>query len=79
MNTHKFEPHQHAGEPLAVSIPEAVRLSGIGRTKLYEAIASGDLPSFKAGRRRLIPTQGLRAYLAGLMSATLAPEGANER
>jgi hypothetical protein len=30
-------------EPLTVRIPVAVRLTGIGRSKLYELIKSGDV------------------------------------
>lgn len=50
--------------PLAVSPFEAARRAGIGRTKLYEAISSGDLPSFKIGTRRLIRVSALDAWLA---------------
>jgi hypothetical protein len=36
-------------EPLTVRIPVAVRLTGIGRSKLYELIKSGDLETVKIG------------------------------
>lgn len=39
---------------LAVRIPEAARRVGLGRSTLYEHIASGDLRSFRVGRSRLI-------------------------
>lgn len=48
---------------LAVSPTEAARLASIGRTKLYEAISSGALASFKIGTRRLILTSTLQAWL----------------
>lgn len=32
---------KHQCEPITVRIPEAMRLIGIGRSKLYELIASG--------------------------------------
>jgi excisionase family DNA binding protein len=47
------------GEPIAVRIPEAIRLIGIGRSKLYELIASGDVEVVKIGRCTLIPTASL--------------------
>ncbi len=51
-------------ERLAVSPAEAARLAGIGRTKLYEALGSGALASFKIGSRRLIRVSSLDAWLA---------------
>lgn len=50
-------------QPLAVSPEEAAHASGTTRTAVYEAIARGDLMSFKAGRRRLILIEELRAWL----------------
>ena len=32
----------NGAEPLAVRIPDAVRMTGIGRSKLYQLIALGD-------------------------------------
>lgn len=52
--------------PLAVTVPEAVRLSGQSRSRLYEAMKRGDLVARKAGRRTLIPFSDLEAYLASL-------------
>ena len=49
---------------LAVSVNEAARLAGIGRTKLYEAMGTGDLSSFKLGTRRLIRVAELNRWLA---------------
>lgn len=34
-------------EPIAVRISEAVRLTGIGRSKLYELIATDDIETVK--------------------------------
>lgn len=51
-------------EPLAVSISRATHLAGLGRTKLYEALGSGELASLKVGNRRLILVDDLRAWLA---------------
>lgn len=51
--------------PLAVSPGEAARLIGLGRTKLYEALTSGVLPSFRIGTRRLIRVADLEAWFEG--------------
>lgn len=43
------------GPPLALSIANAVRVSGLGRSTLYNLMNDGRLKSVKIGGRRLIP------------------------
>jgi excisionase family DNA binding protein len=50
-------------KPLAVDIPEACRLTGLGRSKLYELLSTGEIRSITVGRRRLIPVAALRDWL----------------
>jgi excisionase family DNA binding protein len=50
-------------EPIAVTIPTALKVSGLGRTKLYELIASKQIRSVRVGARRLIDFASLRAFL----------------
>lgn len=57
-------PHDQSPPRLAVSPAEAARMAGIGRTRLYESLSSGDLPSFKIGSRRLIRIRDLDAWLS---------------
>lgn len=52
--------------PIAVTIPEAVKATGMSRSALYEAMKRGDLTARKAGRRTLISFSDLEAYLASL-------------
>ena len=40
----------------AVTVGEATRFSGIGRSSLYELMTAGELPFTKVGARRLIPS-----------------------
>jgi excisionase family DNA binding protein len=47
---------------------EAATLLARGRTKVFEAIASGDLRSVKVGASRLIPVDALREYAERLNS-----------
>lgn len=49
--------------PLTIPIPEACRLIGIGRSKFYELVASGEIPAVRLGRRTLIPLDALRAFI----------------
>jgi len=48
----------------AITIEEAVRWSGIGRTRIYSLMAEGRLRYAQVGRRRLIPRAALRQILA---------------
>ena len=51
--------------PIAVTIPDAVKATGLSRSRLYEALKRG-LPARKAGRRTLLMVADLEAYLADL-------------
>lgn len=50
-------------EPLAYSINEAARALSVGRDKVYELIAKGELRAKKAGKRTLIPRSSIEAWL----------------
>lgn len=50
-------------EPLAVSAPEAARLLGVSKPKVYELMGREDFPCFKLGGRTLISVDGLRAWV----------------
>jgi excisionase family DNA binding protein len=52
--------------PLAVSISEAAKLLGIGKTSVYAAISEGKLKTKKFGRRTLIEVEEIRRFLAAL-------------
>ncbi len=58
--------------PYALSIQEACRFSGLGRTRLYAAISSGELKTLKVGTRRLVPVAALEAWLASFESGETA-------
>lgn len=42
---------------------EAAEAIGVGRSKVYELIASGELPSVKIGGSVRVPVAGLRAWV----------------
>lgn len=52
-------------EPISVRIAVAVRLTGIGRSTLYELIKSGEIETVKVGRSTLIPYRCLKKLLGG--------------
>jgi excisionase family DNA binding protein len=43
---------------------EAAEAIGISRTKIYELLASGDLPSVRIGASVRVPVEALRAWIA---------------
>ena len=61
-------------EKHGLTIHEACTFSGIGKTKLYEAINSGKLKARKAGKRTLILSDDLRDYLSSLPLMVRAAE-----
>ncbi len=54
---------EHNVEPFALTFPAATRYSGLGRTKLYDLIATNQIEAVKVGARRLILTESLKRLL----------------
>ena len=52
-----------AAEPISVKIPEAVRLSGLSRSRLYELMKSGEIEFAKVGSSTLILVESLRHFI----------------
>jgi excisionase family DNA binding protein len=46
-------------EPICVRINDAARMIGVGRTKLYELISSGELETVKIGKATRVTTASL--------------------
>jgi excisionase family DNA binding protein len=51
---------------MAFSIPAACKVAGVGRSRLYEAIASGALRARKNGAKNLILRADLERWLESL-------------
>lgn len=51
---------QQPVEPICVRVNDAARMIGVGRTKLYELISSGELETVKIGKATRITTASLR-------------------
>jgi excisionase family DNA binding protein len=51
--------------PISVRISEACRLTGIGRSKLYELIAAGEIQIVKIGAMTLVPMGSLERLIEG--------------
>ena len=59
-----------AGDPLpdvtqhVLRADDVARLLGLSRSKVYEALRLGEIPSIYVGRRLLVPTHALRTWLS---------------
>ncbi len=64
--------------PLVYTVERSADLLGIGRTKMYQMVAAGEVVSWspEGTRRRLIPRTALEHYLA-THSAAVIPQPAN--
>lgn len=69
---HYSQVSKHPIEPIFVTVPEALRLIGIGTTKFYEEVSAGRIELRKAGKRSLVPVASLKAWAAGLPKAEAA-------
>lgn len=62
----KMEP---VDQPIAYRIPDAVRVSGLSRSTIYELAAAGRLKLSKVGGRTLVPRDQLEQLIADGMRA----------
>jgi len=53
-------------DKIAVTIPDAIALSGIGRSSLYKLFNEGKLTPRKSGKRTLILVAELESYIKSL-------------
>lgn len=55
-------PHS-SSQLITVRIKEACRITGIGRSKLYELIADGEIEIIKIGAMTLVPIDALTRFI----------------
>lgn len=53
-------------EPITVSINDAAKALGLGRTSIYVLIREGRLETVKLGRRNLVKVESIRRLLEAL-------------
>ena len=63
-------------EKIAYKIPEAVQVVPAGKTRLYEALNSGELKAHKQGSHTIIMRDDLEAWLRSLPEYEPAPKAA---
>jgi excisionase family DNA binding protein len=59
-------------QPLTVTVEQAAKLLGIGRSTAYELVHTGDIPSLRLGRRILVPCSYI-AQAVGAAPITTGP------
>ena len=59
-------------QPMLYGVKDAATATSLGRTKIYELMDSGELPSVKVGTRRLIPREALEEFAARLVANQVA-------
>ena len=55
---------------LAVSIPRAAEMIGIGRSSLYKLFSEGKIQPRKSGKRTLVLVEDLERYINNLPAAS---------
>lgn len=50
-------------KPYALTIDGAARYSGLSRSRLYDLIGAGELQTFKVGKRTMMQTAVLKAFI----------------
>jgi excisionase family DNA binding protein len=61
---------------ISYTISEAIRATGIGRTTLFEAMKTGELPARKLGVKNLILAADLEAYIRSRPARSAPQNGA---
>ena len=59
-------------EPVTVTVDGAKKALGLGTTKIYELIGSGELETVTIGRRRLVKVSSIRALVDEASTARTA-------
>jgi len=61
------------GTKLTFTVEETAKLLGIGRNSAYEAVARGEIPVIRVGKRLLVPKAALEKLLSGNQTKTAEP------
>jgi excisionase family DNA binding protein len=59
--------------PITATVRQFMKLSGIGRNKIFEMIKSGELPSVKIGGQRLVWVEAYREIIKQSVLVRIKP------
>jgi len=57
-------------DPIVLSIPNAAKFVGLGKSSIQKAVNKGELRSLKYGKRRLITKEALKQWIQELEKQT---------
>ena len=63
MNLQPTRTRRETPKPVSVTIDDTCRITGLGRTKIYELIGEGKLKTKTIGRRRLVIYASIEALV----------------
>lgn len=69
----------HIDHPLTVTVEEAAKLLGIGRSTAYELVHTGDIPSLRLGRRLVVPVSQIATRATLTVSSVSVPPISGQR
>lgn len=58
---------RHPAVQMLLSVDETARALRVSRATVFELISTADLPTIRVGRRRLVPMEALRLWIADRM------------
>jgi len=61
-------------DKLTLTVEECAKRLGIGRNSAYEAVARGEIPVIRVGKRLLVPKAQLEKLLTGENPAAKSPQ-----
>jgi excisionase family DNA binding protein len=65
-------------DKLLLRVDEAAELIGLGRTKTYELVASGQLPAVHIGKAVRVATSAIEEFVRRLQADTRSPNNDTE-
>jgi excisionase family DNA binding protein len=54
-------------QPMLLDIGEVAKKLGLGQTKTWELVATGQIFSVRVGKRRLVPVESVEKFVAELI------------
>ena len=61
-------------QPLTLTVEQAAKVLGIGRSTAYELVHTGDIPSLRLGRRIVVPAARLTALLGSVSTEAVVAD-----
>ena len=61
-----------------LTVADAVEATSLSRSTIYEMIKSGELPTVKVGKRRLVPAVALQAWADSLTQRAVGRRGTRQ-